>query len=117
VTLDANGEAVVTFPDWFEALNREFRYQLTAIGAPGPNLYVAEEVADNHFKIAGGNPGMRVSWQVTGIRHDAWAEANRIQVEIEKPPNEQGTYIYPQLFGQPEALSQAHAIKKKVGIE
>jgi len=27
---------------------------------------------------------MDVSWQVTGIRHDPWAEANRIQVLVDK---------------------------------
>ena len=72
VVLDDSGEASVTLPDWFEALNRDFRYQLTAIGAPGPNLYVAEEVASNRFKIAGGGRGSKVSWQVTGIRRDEW---------------------------------------------
>ena len=30
--LDDRGEAEVTLPDWFEALNRDFRYQLTCIG-------------------------------------------------------------------------------------
>jgi hypothetical protein len=52
-------------------LNGDFRYQLTAIGAPAPRLYVAREVTQNRFKIAGGRPGGKVSWQVTGIRHDA----------------------------------------------
>ena len=99
VVLDANGEALVGLPDWFEALNRDFRYQLTAIGAPGPNLYIAEEVAGNQFKIAGGRPGSKVSWQVTGIRHDAYADAHRIPTEVEKPPQEQGHYLQPELFG------------------
>ena len=58
-TLDGSGEAVVTLPDWFETLNRDFRYQLTAVGAPGPNLYVAEEISGNHFKIAGGSRELR----------------------------------------------------------
>ena len=40
--LDANGEAEIEFPDWFSALNKDFRYQLTAVGAPGPNLHIAE---------------------------------------------------------------------------
>ena len=53
VTLDAHGAAVIEMPEWFEALNRDFRYQLTAIGAPGPKLYVAAEISGNHFKIAG----------------------------------------------------------------
>jgi hypothetical protein len=102
VTLDSNGEAVVTLPGWFEALNRDFRYQLTAVGAPGPNLYVAEEISENHFKIAGGRPGAKVSWQVTGIRQDEWANAHRIPVEQEKPELERGFYLHPEFFGAPE---------------
>jgi hypothetical protein len=101
VTLDANGEAIVILPDWFEALNRDFRYQLTALGAPGPNLYIAEEVANGRFKIGGGAGSGRVSWQVTGIRHDAFADAHRIAIEEDKPAAERGHYLYPELYGQP----------------
>lgn len=90
VTLDANGEAWVSLPEWFEALNRDFRYQLTAMGAPGPNLYVASEVSGGRFKIGGGTPAGRTSWQITGIRQDAWANANRIPVEHDKPADERG---------------------------
>lgn len=102
IVLDFRGTAVVTMPEWFETVNRDFRYQLTAIGAPGPNLYVAEEVHDNQFKIAGGRPGMKVSWQVTGIRQDPFAEAHRIQVEVDKPEKERGSYLHPELYGMPE---------------
>jgi hypothetical protein len=119
VVLNNKGEAEIELPDWFSALNKDFRYQLTAIGAPGPNLYIAEEISStkdyssgggdrnhkgnsSHFKIAGGTSGMKVSWQVTGIRKDPWANANRIQVEEDKPAKEQGYYIYPDLYGQPE---------------
>ncbi len=102
VTLDGGGAAVVQLPDWFEALNQEFRYQLTAIGAPAPGLYVAEKIRGNHFKIAGGAPGMEVSWQVTGVRHDAYANAHRIPVEEDKPQQERGKYLYPKEAGQPE---------------
>ncbi|MEN8164983.1 MAG: hypothetical protein ABFS37_12700, partial [Acidobacteriota bacterium] len=98
VVLDAEGRAVIQLPDWFEVLNRDFRYQLTPIGAPGPNLYVASEVSGNQFEIAGGAPGMTVSWQVTGIRHDPWAEANRIQVEQDKPADERGKYLHPEVL-------------------
>jgi hypothetical protein len=98
VTLDGRGEATVQLPDYFQALNGEFRYQLTAIGAPGPNLYVADKISDNHFRIAGGQPGMEVSWQVTGIRKDAFAEVDRIQVEIDKPVYEQGKYLHPEAY-------------------
>jgi hypothetical protein len=105
VALDANGEATVPLPSWFQAENADFRYQLTAIGAPGPNLYVVQEVADNQFKIAGGAPGMKVSWQITGIRQDAFAKANPLEVESTKPARERGFYIQPNLFGQPEEKS------------
>lgn len=100
VVLDANGEATIAMPDWFEALNKDFRYQLTAIGKPSPNLYIASEISGNHFRIAGGSPGAKVSWTVTGIRHDAYANAHRIPVEEQKPAAEKGKYLNPQEFGK-----------------
>jgi hypothetical protein len=104
VVLDGNGEAVVTMPEWFDALNRDFRYQLTAIGAPGPNLYIAEEMTGNRFRIAGGAPGMKVSWLVTGIRQDPFANAYRIPVEADKPADERGSYLHPELYQMPEGM-------------
>ena len=98
--LDSNGEAVVDFPEWFGVLNRDFRYQLTCIGGFAP-VYVAEEIRNNRFKIAGGRPGLKVSWQVTGIRQDAWANAHRIPVEEEKEPRLRGFYLHPELYGAP----------------
>lgn len=100
VTLDKKGEAVVPMPDYFAALNEDFRYQLTAIGAAAPNLHVSQKVKENRFKIGGGKPGMEVSWQVTGTRHDAYARDHRIAVE-ENKGNESGFYIYPAGFGEP----------------
>ena len=109
VTLNGRGEAAVTMPQWFSALNKEFRYQLTAVGAPGPNLYIAEEVKDNRFRIAGGRPGTKVSWQLTGIRQDAYAEAHRIPVEQDKPARERGSFLHPELHGQSEEKSLERA--------
>ncbi len=97
---DEAGEALVTLPDWFEALNEDFRYQLTPMGAAFVP-YVADEIAGNQFKIGGGIPGRKVSWQVTGIRHDAFANAHRIQVEEPKPAAAVGTYLHPDAFGRP----------------
>jgi hypothetical protein len=105
VRLNDRGEATVALPEYFGTLNGDFRYQLTSIGAPGPNLYVAEELVNNQFKIAGGAPGAKVSWQVTGIRQDAWANAHRIQPEVAKPPIERGYYLHPELFGASEERS------------
>lgn len=83
VTL-VNGEAVVQLPAYFEALNKDFQYQLTCIGSPVV-VYIKKEISGNAFTIASADKSnVKVSWQVTGIRHDTWADANRIQVEVPK---------------------------------
>src|SRR5262249_24223543 len=99
--LDTKGEATVRLPARFEALNTDLRYQLTPIGAPGPDLHIADEVANNRFRIAGGHPGMKVSWQVTGTRQDAWARTHRMPVEETKARRERGRYLHPEI--QPKA--------------
>jgi hypothetical protein len=101
VALDSNGEAVISMPQWFDVLNRDFRYQLTCVGGFAP-IYIAEELANNQFKIGGGRAGLKVSWQVTGIRQDAWANAHRIPVEEQKDARERGFYIHPELYGAPQ---------------
>jgi hypothetical protein len=100
--LDKEGTAWVELPEWFEALNGDFRYQLTAVGGSAPELHVAEEVSENRFKIAGGEEGMKVCWQVTGSRKDPWAAANPFEVEQEKPEEERGRYLEPSLYDAPE---------------
>jgi len=101
VITDAGGEAVITLPDWFQALNRDFRYQLTVIGQFAQAI-VARKIRDNSFTIRTSAPGVEVSWQVTGIRKDAWANAHRIPVEQDKSETERGYYLHPELFNQPE---------------
>jgi len=101
VTTDAQGDAVVPLPEWFETLNRDFRYQLTVIGQFAQAI-VASEIADGRFSIKTDKPSVKVSWQVTGIRQDAWANAHRIPVEQEKPEVERGFYLHPELYGASE---------------
>lgn len=103
VVLDGSGQAIVPPPDYFEALNRDFRYQLTCIGGFAP-VYVAEKVGGNRFRIAGGTPGLEVSWQVTGVRQDAYAKAHPVPVVTDKPAMERGTYLHPTELGMPEAM-------------
>jgi hypothetical protein len=100
--LDEKGAAWVVLPEWFEALNGDFRYQLTAIGGSAPGLHVTEELSENRFKIGGGVEGVKVCWQVTGVRKDPWAAANRFEVEQEKREEERGRYLEPTLYGAPE---------------
>jgi hypothetical protein len=103
IILDAKGEALVELPAYFETLNKDFRYQLTCIGGFA-GVYIAEKIKDNHFKIAGGIPGLEVSWQVTGVRQDAWANAHRIVPEVDKKGDERGKYMHPKELGKPETM-------------
>jgi hypothetical protein len=97
--LDATGSATVGMPAWFEALNGDLRYQLTAIGAPMPDIHVTRPVKDGSFDIGGGAPGGTVSWQLTGVRRDAYAVANPLVVEEPKRDAEKGRYLHPAAFG------------------
>lgn len=110
IMTDKHGLATVVLPDYFEALNRDFRYQLTVIGQFAQAI-VAREINGNRFVIRTSKPGVKVSWQVTGIRQDAYANANRIPVEENKPTEERGLYLHPEVFGQPADKSVTAAEK------
>ncbi len=109
VTTDLNGYATITLPEWFEALNREFRYQLTVVDEADLNTFVlakvVRKIAGNRFTIRTNLPHIEVSWMVTGVRHDAWAEANRIPVEEAKEGQEKGKYLHPEVYGKPACES------------
>jgi len=104
VTTNSSGDATVELPSYFSSINRDFRYQLTVIGQFAQAI-VADEIANNRFTIKTDQPNVKVSWQVTGIRNDAWARAHPLQVEQPKPEDERGTYQHPELFNQPEEKS------------
>ena len=100
VTTNAAGDATVEMPKWFDALNKDFRYQLAVIGQFAQAM-VATKIEGNRFTIKTDKPNVEVSWQVTGIRRDAYAEKHRVPVEEDKPDAERGSYIHPEVFGQP----------------
>lgn len=93
VYTNTEGNATVTLPDYFEALNIDFRYQLTPIGQFAQAI-VLEEIAGNSFKIKTDKPNVKVSWQVTGVRNDTYAKENRVKVSVEKPTTEKGKLLY-----------------------
>jgi hypothetical protein len=99
VTTNRAGVARVRLPAYFEALNRDFRYQLTVVGAFARAM-VSEEIKKNEFAIRTDPGRVKVCWQVTGVRKDAWAEANRLPVEETKPKGERGRYLHPELYGK-----------------
>ena len=111
-TTDAKGFAIVTLPDYFTALNRDYRYQLTCIGTFAQAI-VSSEIKDNRFTIRTDKPNVKVSWMVTGIRHDAYAKAHRIEVVQNKTGKERGAYLHPELFGQPKTRSIEYALRSE----
>lgn len=104
-TLDASGEVTITMPAYFASINKDPRYQLTAVGAPMPMLHIATELdmnaAECAFTIAGGVSGARVSWRVDAVRNDEYAKHYGAPVEVDKPAGERGTYQHPELYGKP----------------
>lgn len=103
IVLDANGKAVIEMPSYFDAINIDFSYILTAIGAPAPGIYVSKEMENSRFEIAGGNAGQKISWQVTAQRNDKYMQTypERAEPEQMKPENRRGKYLAPELYGQP----------------
>ena len=97
VRTDRLGLATVQLPSYFQALNGDYRYQLTVIGRFAQAI-VNREIRNNAFEIRTNKPEVKVSWQVTGIRRDAYARANRLQVEQPKTGAEQGHYLHPELY-------------------
>ncbi|NOY50973.1 MAG: hypothetical protein GXO88_10485 [Chlorobi bacterium] len=106
IILDQKGEAVVRLPDYFNEININFSYQLTAVGMAAPGIFVKNEINEKgEFKIAGGNAGQKISWTVFADRNDPYMKTNRDkEVDVlEKPDYEKGKYITPKLYGQPES--------------
>ena len=100
ITTDASGFATITMPDYFEVLNRDFRYQLTVIGVFAQAI-IKEKLEDLKFVIQTDQPNVEVSWQITGIRQDPYANKNRIEVEVDKEEKFIGQYIHPEAYDQP----------------
>ena len=108
-TTDANCFATVQLPSYFDAINRDFRYQLTSIGAFAQAI-VSSEIQNNQFVIQTNQPNTKVSWQVTGVRDDAYSRLHPVQAEVDKSERLKGRYMHPELYGQPrEAGLVKHA--------
>lgn len=114
ITTDANGFATVTMPDYFEAANKDFRYQLTVMGSFAQAI-IQKKMENNVFVIQTNQPNIEVSWQVTGVRNDKYANAHRILPVQEKELK--GSYIHPELFGADKTLSESEMKDKQAAAE
>ncbi|HSR16451.1 MAG TPA: hypothetical protein VLM39_00040, partial [Ignavibacteriaceae bacterium] len=112
---DASGKAVVKLPDYFEAFNTDFRYQLTVIGKQA-QVWIETEIQNNRMTISSDKPNVKVSWQVTGIRNDEYAKQHPFTAEQQKEDKNKGKYLRPELFGQPQekGIYQMNVEKQKV---
>ena len=104
VVSDAKGYAWVELPDYFAAITRDFRYQLTVIDSSDDFVIakVTREISNNRFQIRTSKPNVKVSWEVKAIRNDAWVQQRGAPVEMDKPESEKGKYQHPDLYGQPK---------------
>jgi trimeric autotransporter adhesin len=101
-TTNELGLATVTLPEWFETENGDFRYQLTVIGGRFAQAIVSKEIADHQFTISTNASNIKVSWQITAVRQDAYAKSHPMRVEVTKSDRQRGYYAHPELYGQPE---------------
>ena len=102
VTTDELGLATVTLPDWFQAENTNFRYQLTVVDERFAQAIVSKRIENNQFTIHTNATNVQVSWQITAVRQDAYAKAHPMVVEQLKGDKERGFYQHPELYGQPK---------------
>lgn len=95
-TTDTQGYATVILPDWFDAINEKFRYQLTVLDEGNDFVLakVSRKIEGNEFTIRTSKPNIEVSWQVTGVRKDAYVKANPLVVEEPKSKAQKGRLLY-----------------------
>jgi hypothetical protein len=61
VVTNEKGKAEVKLPDYFEAINKDYRYQLTVIGSFARAI-ISREIKGNTFEVATDEPNIKISW-------------------------------------------------------
>jgi hypothetical protein len=113
---DENGKAVIKLPNYFDAINKDFKYQLTIVDETQFAMArVSKKISNNSFEIMTSVPNIEVSWQVTAVRNDKAAQKFALPVEMNKSASEKGKYLNPELYNQP-AGKAIHAAKGKSSI-
>jgi hypothetical protein len=103
VVTDASGKATISLPEYFEAINKDFRYQLTVVGGTFAQAMVSKEISNNKFEIATNQPNVKVSWEVKGVRNDARMKMNPFTAVQDKSAAQKGKYFDPKSYNQPES--------------
>ncbi|MEO6720712.1 MAG: hypothetical protein ABIN67_10100 [Ferruginibacter sp.] len=100
ITTDGSGFATISLPDYFEAINKDFRYQLTVLGSFAQAM-VQKKINGNQFVIQTNQPNVEVSWQVTGVRNDKYMQKHPSTNVVKKEPANTGKYLQPDEWNQP----------------
>jgi hypothetical protein len=92
IVTDAKGKAIVKLPDYYEAINKDPRYQLTVVGTFAQAI-ISQEIKNNQFEISTSIPNVKVSWEVKSIRNDAYMQSHPFQSEVAKTDEQKSSYI------------------------
>lgn len=116
ITTDANGKATVKLPDYFAAINKDFRYQLTVIGTFAQAI-ISEEISGNEFVVETNKPNVKVSWEVKATRNDGYMKyVNTMAAEEEKPTYVKGKYFTPEAHQKPVSMGVNYIENEKTNI-
>lgn len=103
VITDGKGQAWVQLPDYFEEVNKNFKYQLTVVddSASGDfvQVKVGKRIKGNRFLIMTSAPNIAVSWEVKADRNDLIVRKMKPSDVVDKVGREKGTYQHPELYG------------------
>jgi hypothetical protein len=119
LTGDLEGSSSASRRSVWRAVSMSRTVMRTRVATPVslPQALVTEEVRDNRFTIRTDKPNVRVLWQITGIRQDAWADANRIEPEVDKVESERGTFLGPEVHDQLASAGIFHSAKNRLGTD
>jgi len=105
VVTDGNGYAWVELPDYFAAINANFKYQLTVVDDADSDGFVmakvSKEISGNRFQVRTSAPNIKVSWEIKADRNDLYVRYKKPKDVVAKEGLERGTYQHPELYGQP----------------
>jgi len=103
VVTDSHGYAWVQLPDYFDEINKNFRYQLTVLDDQDSRGFVMAKVSKlivgNRFQVRTSEPRTTVSWEVKADRNDLYVRNRPPRDVVEKEGLERGTYQHPELYG------------------
>lgn len=114
VITDAAGYAWVELPEYFESINKDFKYQLTAVNEADDvfvQVMVTKKIVANRFQVRASKGGAEVSWRIEATRNDAYCRRHPSPTVVDKIDDEKGKYQRPELYDAPASMGVATPIR------